>query len=153
MAIHAVVAEPKPPVSVFSSAGYVGAKGVSGPLIVPGVSLCLRCFRALRSRAVVSGDELDQLPLFGDLVRRHQPPSFGPLNGIIASITAGQVLLWLAGNRDNVQTLGRRLVFDAISLKSEFLSTEALMDCPRCSAYSLDVRNMDKEIRKNVDET
>jgi bacteriocin biosynthesis cyclodehydratase domain-containing protein len=109
--------------------GYAGLVGSSGPLIIPGTTGCLAC-------ADVDLEEVDliqDLPLVGEINARFQPPSFGPLNAIVASCTAYNAVMFLAGLPAAAPGIGTLIQFEAATFQSQLHRLERRPDCPDCS--------------------
>lgn len=109
---------------VYSNAGYIETFGVVGPLVVPGRSACYACMRASADLQTAAGSALQNLN------SRHQAASYGPLNALVASMQANEVIRWLLG--ESVQTAGQRLLVDSTSYelhREDFIRDP---DCPAC---------------------
>lgn len=116
-------------------AGYAHTAALCGPLLVPGVTACQACV----SRGAHEG-YLDDLPLADEINRRSQVASFGPINGIAASIAANEVVSFLGGINPRPGTFGAILALDALTLEAQRLPVERDPSCPRCSHLFADER-------------
>lgn len=108
----------------YSNAGYIEAFGVVGPMVVPRESPCYECIRAdadLRNPAGSAPRNLNS---------RHQAPSYGPLNSLVASIQANEVIRKLLGQP--VQTVGQRLLLDATTYEVHREDYAVDPSCPAC---------------------
>jgi bacteriocin biosynthesis cyclodehydratase domain-containing protein len=110
----------------WSIAGYTDATGRCGPLFVPGKTGC----RACHVTDPEPHDKFIAYPLVGDINRRYQVPSFGPLNGIIASLQAKEAICWLGGLEQQVASFGTLISLDVGTLE---LSKEAWDRNPHCT--------------------
>lgn len=112
----------------FGRVGYVEGSGVCGPFVVPGTTACLDC--------ASPGKYFRESSPHTDLLNQHFcPASFGPLNGLLASIVASECLKYLAGY-SSCQLLGKRLLIDLtdLSITSEECLRNA--DCPTCGTVT-----------------
>lgn len=114
----------------WSPAGYADYVGVCGPLFVPGQTGC----RACQCREIAPHDKFEFLPFVGDINKRFQPMSFGPLNGIVASIQSKEIISWLSGVDLTPPSLGSMVFFDATTLTSSFEPWLRRENCQRCSS-------------------
>jgi len=108
----------------YSNAGYIETFGVVGPMVLPGESPCYEC---IRNDADLQGPA-GSAPR--NLNSRHQAPSYGPLNSLVASIQANEVIRRLLGQP--VQTVGQRLLVNATTYevhREDFVRDPA---CPAC---------------------
>lgn len=96
----------------WSLAGYSDDIGLIGPLFVPGLTGCLRC----QTKDSSPHDRYLSMPLIGDINRRFQVPSFGPLNGVVASIQAKEAIAFLSEMPGFMSSLGTRLTVDISTL-------------------------------------
>ncbi|MDR3655417.1 MAG: TOMM precursor leader peptide-binding protein [Mycobacterium sp.] len=119
----------------FSAAGYIEGHGCVGPLLRPPSTLCYECIRT-------SADALPGQPHDAAAVRdaatelnpSFQAPSYGPLNGLVASIQANEAIRWLLGVP--VATQERRLLIDSRTYAvtwEEFAATETCTACGRAA--------------------
>lgn len=106
----------------FLTAGYIDEIGVVGPLIIPGKTPCLSCM----DDPVPSSHDI-----FEDVERRLQVPSFGPLNGWVASITANEAIKYLTGYAP-IATDGRMVEIDPITLHTKMKGFPRKKDCSHC---------------------
>lgn len=111
----------------FTCAGYQDTRGVVGPVVRPGVTPCLQCAATDNDGRTQSQASLSTT----NLNSSYQAPSFGPLNSIVASITAMEVFRYLLTGSTNLD--GRRLVFDSLELASEFEDFARNGHCAACS--------------------
>jgi molybdopterin/thiamine biosynthesis adenylyltransferase len=84
-------------------AGYAETIGVIGPLVVPGVTACLRCIESAHH---------NRLPW--RRVPHFVSPSFGPLNGVVGSIATMEAIRFLTGYAPPISG-GTRIEIDALS--------------------------------------
>jgi bacteriocin biosynthesis cyclodehydratase domain-containing protein len=117
----------------FSAAGYIEGHGCVGPLLHPPETKCYECIRTaadalpgqVRNAADVRESATELNPSF-------QAPSYGPLNGLVASIQANEAIRWLLGAP--VATRERRLLIDSRTYAvtwEEFDQTETCATCGR----------------------
>ncbi len=86
----------------FISAGYSEMFGSVGPLVIPGLTPCLRCHE-------LNGfDERKEWP---EINRSFQAASFGPLNAIMAAIATNEIVRHLFNLE--TRTAGCRLLIDS----------------------------------------
>jgi molybdopterin-synthase adenylyltransferase len=109
-------------------AGYAHTSAMCGPLLVPGSTACQACVTRGRHDSY-----LEQLPLVSEINHRYQVASFGPINGMSASLAANQAIAFLAGLKPDPATLGALVVFDSQTLTIDRFPLERDMSCPRCS--------------------
>jgi molybdopterin-synthase adenylyltransferase len=114
-------------------AGYAHTSAICGPLLVPGQTACQACV----TRGTHDG-YLEELPFVAEINQRYQVASFGPINGISASLAANEVITWLAGLQPEPATLGAMVVVDSRTLSLERFPLERDPACPRCSALFSD---------------
>lgn len=115
----------------WSAAGYTHSVAVCGPLIVPGRTACKAC--------MLPEDEalpMRDLPLISEINRRFQVPSFGPVNGLAASMQAKEALAWLGGLEHLVQTLDAVVAMDALTMYSTVTRIPHAPVCGRCNPAS-----------------
>lgn len=89
-------------------AGYVDSVGCIGPLVLPGLNACGMCAIAesARSQNVPIADLLGP-----NLNATKQAGSYGPLNSLVSSVAANEVLRFLAGL--SCETASGRLLLDS----------------------------------------
>lgn len=112
----------------WTSCGYRGATGLIGPLFIPGRTGCLKCAHIDATRM----DSVSSMPLVATINKRFQPPSFGPLNGIVAAMTAGDVIAYLAGLPCDIPSLGTLITFDLVGAETAKRHWKRRSDCSRC---------------------
>jgi molybdopterin/thiamine biosynthesis adenylyltransferase len=117
----------------WSSAGYADALGVCGPLFVPGLTACRLCRVKDKVKDLEPHDMFGSFPLIGTINRRFQPPSFGPLNGIVASVLAKETIAWLGGLEPTPPSLGATILIDAPTLSVSTDQWKRRENCARCS--------------------
>ncbi|XXT19603.1 ThiF family adenylyltransferase [Sorangium sp. So ce429] len=115
----------------WSSAGYAHSVAVCGPLIVPGRTACKACMLPEGEASPIR-----DLPLISEINRRFQVPSFGPVNGLAASMQAKEALAWLGGLEHLVQTLDAVVVMDALTMYSTVSRIPHAPACRRCNPAS-----------------
>lgn len=109
---------------VYSNAGYIETFGVVGPLVVPGRSACYACMRTSADLQTAAGSAPQNLN------SRHQAASYGPLNSLVASMQANEVIRWLLDVP--VQTVGQRLLVDSTTYELHREDFTRDPDCPTC---------------------
>jgi molybdopterin/thiamine biosynthesis adenylyltransferase len=117
----------------WSSAGYAEALGICGPLFVPGRTGCRFCKVKNKAEDLEPHDRFASFPLIGTINQRFQPPSFGPLNGVVASVLAKETIAWLGGLASIPPSLGAMILIDAPTLSVSVDQWERREDCARCS--------------------
>jgi molybdopterin/thiamine biosynthesis adenylyltransferase len=110
----------------WSNAGYAHHVAVCGPLLVPGETGCRRCL------LLATGRRASSLPLVSDIAARFQVPSFGPINGIAASMQAKEAIAWLGGMRPMVQSLDAVCTMDALSMQGSAVRVQHAPGCAHC---------------------
>lgn len=96
----------------FITAGVGLERGFWGPLAVAGRTSCLSCSES-QFNSLLSDEEL----MIRDAVRSINQYSFGPVNSIISSLLARDVILFLAGS-DRLSSMGTRVTFNTQTLQS-----------------------------------
>lgn len=91
----------------YLAAGYQEAYGTVGPLVVPGATACYRCFEDTDRAA----DGSTGHGLSANLNAGMQAGSYGPLNSIVASMAANEVIRLLIGLE--CASSGSRLLLDS----------------------------------------
>jgi bacteriocin biosynthesis cyclodehydratase domain-containing protein len=112
----------------WSRCGYLHAVAKCGPLLVPGKTACNTCFKGQLTRMPAN------LPLIADVNARFQVPSFGPVNGIAASIQAKEAIAWLGGLTGLQASKATICLYDTLRNESKKLSVAADPACPDCGA-------------------
>jgi bacteriocin biosynthesis cyclodehydratase domain-containing protein len=107
-----------------SNAGYIEAFGVIGPLVSPGATACYECYRASGDLQTPGGAAPEQLNA------RHQAPSYGPLNALVAAVQVNEVIRHLTGL--TTATAGCRLLVDSATYELHRERFERDPSCPRC---------------------
>ncbi len=117
----------------FSAAGYIEGHGCVGPLLQPPATRCYECIRsAADALPGHRGDASDVRESATELNPSFQAPSYGPLNGLVASIQANEAIRWLLGTP--VATQERRLLIDSRTYAvtwEEFDQAETCATCGR----------------------
>jgi bacteriocin biosynthesis cyclodehydratase domain-containing protein len=117
----------------FSAAGYIEGHGCVGPLLQPPATQCYECIRtAADALPGQLGDAADVRESATELNPSFQAPSYGPLNGLVASIQANEAIRWLLGTP--VATRERRLLIDSRTYAvtwEDFDQTETCTTCGR----------------------
>jgi molybdopterin/thiamine biosynthesis adenylyltransferase len=114
----------------WSRAGYIGNVGIVGPLIVPGETGCQRCLFKDEHKL-----QLVDLPFIDVINSRYQPPSFGPLNGAVASMQAKEAIFWLLGERPLCKSLSAVITIDFLASESR---ARPLQADPMCICQSIE---------------
>lgn len=97
--------------------GFAEHFGMVGPFIVPQRTACLEC---------IDNKETSKLFKVSDTV-----PSFGPLCGIIANIAVSEIINYFINYKiDNL--VGKTLMFDMISYKTEIIEWGKVKSCKIC---------------------
>jgi molybdopterin/thiamine biosynthesis adenylyltransferase len=111
----------------YSNAGYIEAMGVVGPLVIPYETACYNCYKFTGDAYQYSANPEEIV----NLNRGYQTPSFGPLNSLVSSIQANEVIRYFLG-LDN-RTKSCRLLIDSnhYHIKEENFTKRA--DCDLCS--------------------
>jgi bacteriocin biosynthesis cyclodehydratase domain-containing protein len=109
--------------------GYLELHGICGPLFVPGRTGCYACQDA---GAPERHDGIKAAPLVGEINARQQSASFGPLNGMVASMAAKEALLWLGGVQSGLPTLGSAVLLDERTLETTRRPWPHNDQCPVC---------------------
>jgi len=108
----------------YLSGGYVETYGVVGPFVLPGRSPCFTCNALNGNGQAFSGRQLNH---------SLQAPSYGPLNALVASIAANEILRYLLGLE--VQTLGKQMLVNSADYQVTFFPWVANEKCA-CGAYA-----------------
>lgn len=93
----------------YINLGYRDGEGVIGPLTVPGLTGCYQCFKPKKKYL---NKQIDQ-NLYLEFDKRYQAPSFGPINSLVSSIGAMEVLKYL-GEFAKPLSLGIELSIDPV---------------------------------------
>ncbi|MFB5676672.1 ThiF family adenylyltransferase [Paenibacillus terreus] len=112
----------------YSNAGYIESFGVVGPLVIPGVTSCYECYKKDGDLYRFSDDH-DELNT--NLNTSYQAPSYGPLNALVASIQANEVIRYLLGEK--TKSAGNRLLINSENYRIYEEKFERNMNCPKCS--------------------
>lgn len=91
--------------------GYFFDIGLVGPLIIPGITGCKDCLFDNNSKHMKA---ISSLPLIKELNDRYQVPSFGPLNGAVASFLAKEAIMFLGGLEKYCKTISASVIFDML---------------------------------------
>jgi molybdopterin-synthase adenylyltransferase len=113
----------------WSSAGYAHTIAVCGPLLVPGRTACRACAVGNAEYA-----PMGTLPLIDEINARFQVPSFGPVNGLAASMQAKEAIAWLGGMQEFVQTLDSVFTMDVMAAQSTITPISHRAGCDRCGS-------------------
>ena len=93
----------------YINLGYRDGEGVIGPLTVPGITGCYQCFKPKKKYL---NKHIDQ-NLYLEFDNRYQAPSFGPINSLVSSIGAMEILKYL-GEFAKPLSLGVELSIDPV---------------------------------------
>ncbi|MDR2458407.1 MAG: ThiF family adenylyltransferase, partial [Clostridiales Family XIII bacterium] len=96
----------------YINLGYKDGTGIIGPLTVPGITSCYQCHKSKQYTLSTGNDQLDNFMQKVDT--RYQAPSFGPLNSMVSSIGATEVIKYVLGL--NCESLSTELSIDPLSL-------------------------------------
>jgi molybdopterin/thiamine biosynthesis adenylyltransferase len=112
----------------YSNAGYIDSFGIVGPLVIPRKTSCYECFKHLTTHLRYSSnqDEVDN-----QLNLSFQSPSFGPLNSLVSSIQANEVIRYLLGLKN--ETENNRLLIDSETYIIHKNYLERNKDCTACN--------------------
>jgi hypothetical protein len=115
----------------YINVGYVNDISVWGPLYVPGESGCYVC------QDIVADDSFDgELKcLIKNINSGYQAPSVGPVNMISSGLAAADILKFLVGATDKVQSINTRIGLWTHNLKIE------KQDCsynPKCTVCGVE---------------
>lgn len=96
----------------YINLGYRDGEGVIGPMTVPGKTSCYQCFKPRKKN---SNKLIDQ-NLYLEFDNRYQAPSFGPINSMVSSIGAMEILKYL-GEYAKPLSLGVELSIDPVNTR------------------------------------
>lgn len=99
----------------YSPTGYVEYYGFVGPIVVPGQTPCYDCRRS--SSTYLEDTEFKEQ--VDNIDSRFQPPSFGPINAVVASIQSGEAIKFLTGIFQ-ASTLHKRLSINFMNWETEY---------------------------------
>lgn len=114
----------------FINAGYVGDIAVVGPFVIPGETACFACTQVIPDQ-VASTQELSSLA--ARMNAGYQAPSFGPVNGMAASMAALEVIRYL-GKSVPPHSKNRRIGIHSASVKIEFQNFQRNLGCTVCAS-------------------
>lgn len=101
-------------------AGYVEVHGIVGPFYVPGTTPCPFCsWEPIRERE-------------GAALRQPQAASYGPLNAVVSSMAANEIIRFFVGLMP--RTFGCRLVMDSRDYATTFDHMRPKPGCKACNA-------------------
>lgn len=120
--INIVAVEYKIP---YLNIGYRDTEGVVGPLTVPGKTSCYQCFK--KDNHQKSNKESSQEKW--DL--KYQAPSFGPLNSLISSLGALEVIKYFT-KFGQCESMDTELTFDPVSFKISKVKYHRDLNCHEC---------------------
>ncbi|WP_416042526.1 ThiF family adenylyltransferase [Bacillus subtilis] len=96
----------------YSNAGYIETYGAIGPLVIPGETACYECYKDKGDLYQFSDNKAE---LSVNLNESFQAPSYGPLNAMVSSIQANEVIRFLLGLK--TKTSGKRLLINSENYK------------------------------------
>jgi len=111
----------------YLNIGYRDTEGVVGPLTVPGKTSCYQCFKEHKPHK--KDKELTRIQNKWDLC--YQAPSFGPLNAIISSLGAIEVIKYFT-KFSECESLDTELCFDPATFKLKKTSYQIDENCREC---------------------
>jgi molybdopterin/thiamine biosynthesis adenylyltransferase/ubiquinone/menaquinone biosynthesis C-methylase UbiE len=119
----------------YLAAGYIEAVGSVGPLVIPGHTACYECFRRV--------GELEQHLAPGEqpgpnLNAGMQAGSYGPLNFLVASIAANEVVRCLLGAE--CASAATRLMITSTSYRVHTEHFNRLDECKACGQVTPSAR-------------
>jgi len=102
----------------YLSAGYVEAYGSIGPMIIPGSTACLEC-------NILNG--LESFLEYEELNTDLKTPSYGPLNSLVSSIAANEVIRYLLNL--TVQSVRTRIMIDSQTYERRLYHFDQNLEC------------------------
>lgn len=111
----------------YINLGYRDGEGVIGPLTVPGMTSCYQCFKPKKKTSKSTQSQ----QLYLDFDYRYQAPSFGPINSLVSSIGAMEVIKYL-GKVSKPQSLGIELSIDPVTTRIHKHSYPRDQKCWHC---------------------
>ncbi|WP_437628215.1 hypothetical protein [Sorangium sp. So ce1151] len=142
--VRDVVSQPEPPERLIGGRQLASESGLSA-VEVDAIQAVLECVRALAlGRApqahVPHPAKDDEQDLINSAAlpkgQGFQVPSFGPVNGLAASMQAKEALAWLGGLEHLAQTLDAVVVVDALTTYSTVSSIPHAPACRGCNPAS-----------------
>lgn len=115
----------------YCNAGYIESFGVVGPLIIPNKTACFECIK-FEGDLYRYTDKLEDIN--ENLNLGYQTASYGPLNSLVASIQANEVIRYFLGL--HLKSSGCRLLIDSSNYKIYEESFMQNRDCIKCSVYT-----------------
>ncbi|MGG1416255.1 ThiF family adenylyltransferase [Bacillus amyloliquefaciens] len=131
----------------YSNAGYIETYGAIGPLVIPGETACYECYKD-KGDLYLYSDNKEEFSV--NLNESFQAPSYGPLNAMVSSIQANEVIRHLLGLK--TKTSGKRLLINSEIYKIHEENFEKKNNC-LCSdikgeKLSKNTLNSDKELHE-----
>lgn len=115
-----------------TNAGYIEGHGVVGPVFVPKLTPCYACIEV--SSGQLSGEkEVRRNRLSSKQAEKNrmfQVASYGPLNALVASISANEVIRTLM--KVQVATMGRRMLIDSRTYDVTWEDFKLAKSCKVC---------------------
>lgn len=112
----------------YTTLGYRGDIGVVGPLTLHGKTACHYCNYSPPSQdQEASFDKAE----FDIMFNRHKAPSFGPLNAIVSSIGATEVIKYIGGI-GMCASLGVEMNIDPLTMKITNHKLPKNSECTKC---------------------
>lgn len=93
---------------VYSNAGYIENYGLVGPLTIPGKTIS---YADYKNKGDIHKYTDNENELNNNLNYNYQAPSYGPLNSLVSSIQANEIIRYILGKE--VQSKGTRLLIDS----------------------------------------
>ncbi|WP_437716182.1 TOMM precursor leader peptide-binding protein [Sorangium sp. So ce448] len=115
----------------YVNLGYRDATGVIGPMTVAGRTSCYHCFKPRSEKRRAKGGARDMAELHEALNRRYQAPSFGPVNALVSSIGALEIIKYLGGFAE-CASMGTELTVDPFTLEIDRRAYRRDRSCWNC---------------------
>lgn len=112
--------------------GYINHWGVCGPIIIPDKTSCLLCEMGKN----IHDDYLINQPEINSINNRMRVPSFGPLNGLVSSFAAIEVIKFLTNYEDPI-TIDKRWMIDSVSMITKIIEYKKDEMCIQCGKLSI----------------
>lgn len=99
----------------YSNVGYINYLAVCGPMIIPEINS--NSYKYKIEEDLSNSNEF--VNYIDEINSRYQPPSFGPINGIISCFQAMEVLKYLTGYSEP-NTINKRYILDTHTMESSY---------------------------------
>jgi molybdopterin/thiamine biosynthesis adenylyltransferase len=110
----------------YSNAGYIESMGIVGPLVIPGETACYECYKYIGDDYTEDTEKMNE-----NLNCGYQTPSYGPLNSLVSSIQANEIIRYFLGIE--VRTKGKRIIINSQNYENSEELFFKKPDCPVCS--------------------